>query len=196
MEKTLILASASPRRKELLELSGYEFKIIPSKAEEISDGFSGGELARLNALAKAKDIYKQTGVNSVVIGADTVVCLNGDVLGKPKDEFDAVLMLKRLSGSKHTVITGYAVIGDNFEESGYCETAVEFRNLTENEIESYVATGEPLDKAGAYGIQERACLFVSHIEGDYFNIIGLPVARLCPVLQENGILPSWQKVLL
>ncbi len=195
MKKTLILASASPRRRELLSVAGYEFEIMPSGAEEIEKGIPAKDLAVKNALAKAKDVYKQSPEESVVIGADTVVCVGETVLGKPKSRDHAREMLLMLSNSEHSVITGFAVVGKEGEESGFCETVVKFRPLTHMEIDGYVATGECDDKAGAYGIQERASLFVQGISGDYFNVMGLPVADLYPLLAKFGILPNWQKVL-
>lgn len=192
MKKELILASASPRRKELLEVAGYEFKIISSNASELTDGIPAHELARLNALAKAEDIYSSN-KNSVVIGADTVVCHNDEILGKPKDKEDAFRMLKSLSGSLHSVITGYAIVSENGIESGHCETFVKFCNLTDEEIRAYIETNEPMDKAGAYGIQEYASLFVEHINGDYFNVMGLPVQGLYHMLKKQHIFPKWQK---
>ncbi len=195
MKKTLILASASPRRRELLSVAGYEFEIVPSSAEEIEKGIPAQELAVKNALAKARDVYKQNGTESVVIGADTVVCVGDRVLGKPKSKENAKEMLLMLSGSEHSVITGYAVVGKTGEKSGFCETIVKFRKLTEAEIDCYIATKECDDKAGAYGIQERASLFVQGISGDYFNVMGLPVASLYPILADFGILPNWQNLL-
>ncbi len=194
MAKKLILASASPRRREILDTAGYVYEVIPSDSEEISGGIAPEELVRLNALAKAKEVYSRSNPDSVVIGADTVVCLNGEVLGKPNGEKQAFEMLKRLSNSSHEVMTGYAVVTAEGEESGVCSTSVHFRTMTDDEIYAYIATGEPLDKAGAYGIQERACLFAESFEGDYFNIIGLPVAKLCPMLKKHGIIPAWQKL--
>lgn len=195
MEKKLILASASPRRRDLLAVAGYEFDIITSSAEEIEKGIPASELAMKNALAKAKEVYNRSPEESVVVGADTVVCLGESILGKPKNRENAREMISMLSNSEHSVITGYAVVGKEGIESGFCETIVKFRSLTKNEIDSYVATGECDDKAGAYGIQERASLFVERISGDYFNVMGLPVADLYPVLAKLGILPEWQKVL-
>jgi len=191
MEKAFVLASASPRRSEILQSAGYEFNIITSQAEEITQG-NAATVAMHNALAKAKAVYALQGENAIVLGADTVVCLGNAVLGKPKNRQDAFNMLKSLSNSSHSVITGYAVISDKGEKTGYCETFVKFRTLTDNEINAYIATGECDDKAGAYGIQERASLFVESINGDYFNIMGLPVADLYPILKSAGILPKWQ----
>lgn len=195
MEKKLILASASPRRRELLETAGYEFSIITSDVDEIAAGMKGSELARLNALAKARDVFLKN-QSSVVVGADTVVCFGDEVMGKPKNREDAFNMLLSLSGTTHSVITGYAVVSDLGEESGFCETLVKFRNLNENEIKAYVETGECDDKAGAYGIQEKASLFVSKIDGDYFNVMGLPVESLYGLLKKQHIFPKWQKQFL
>ncbi|MBQ9847519.1 MAG: septum formation protein Maf [Clostridia bacterium] len=190
MKKTLILASASPRRREILALAGYDFKVLPSNAEEKSGGLSASGLVVANALAKARDIFAQN-VDSVVLGADTVVALGDEILGKPKNENEAKAMLGRLSGSRHSVLTGFAVISEKGELSGYCETEVKFRRLSQEEIDAYVATGEPLDKAGSYGIQEKGCLLAESVSGDFFNIIGLPVAKIYPLLAENGVLPEW-----
>lgn len=195
MKKQLILASASPRRRELLETAGYEFSVVTSHVEEITGGMNGREVARSNALAKARDVYSKNR-SSVVVGADTVVCLGDDIMGKPVNRQDAANMLLRLSGTVHSVVTGYAVVSDKGEVSDYCETFVRFRDLSEAEINAYVATGESDDKAGAYGIQERASLFVEHIDGDYFNVMGLPVASIYPLLKDADILPRWQKLLL
>ena len=195
MEKFLVLASASPRRSEILLSAGYEFKIITSAATEITEG-AGAIIAAENAKAKALAVYSQQPENAVVLGADTVVCLNDKVLGKPKSREDAFNMLVSLSNSNHSVITGYAVASKNGVKTGYCETFVKFRPLTGEEINDYVATGECDDKAGAYGIQERASLFVESINGDYFNIMGLPVAEIYPILKSAGIYPKWQKVLV
>ena len=128
-----------------------------------------------------------------MLGSDTVVCIGDEILGKPKDFDDAAAMLKRLSGSVHEVISGYAVIGSDREESGCCVTKVRFRELSDSEITAYINTLEPMDKAGAYGIQERACLFAESFEGDFYNIIGLPIAPLYPILKDFSILPDWQK---
>ncbi len=193
MSKKLILASASPRRREILDTAGYIFEIITSNADEISEGYDAATVARLNALAKAREVFARVGRECVVVGADTVVACDGNILGKPMDEADAFDMLKSLSGKKHSVITGYAVVGENGEKSGYCSTEVEFRSLSDREINAYIATREPMDKAGAYGIQERASLFVKSIEGDFFNVVGLPVAAIYESLADYGIVPIWQK---
>lgn len=192
MKKMLILASASPRRREILSLAGYDFNIMPSNAEEQTGGLSAEELVVANASAKARDVFGKN-KDAVVLGADTVVALGKRILGKPKDEAEAEAMLKMLSGSRHRVLTGFSVISQNGEVSGFCETAVKFRELTEKEIGAYVKTGEPLDKAGAYGIQEKGCLLAESVEGDFYNIIGLPIAKICPVLAANGVFPDWSQ---
>ena len=194
MPKKLILASASPRRSEILNIAGYSYEIIPSNADEIMEGECAYSIAELNSLAKARVVFDRfNNEDLVVLGADTVVSVNGRVLGKPTDENDAFLMLKSLSGSTHEVISGFAVVGADGFDSGFCVTKVKFRALSDEEIRDYIATGEPMDKAGAYGIQERACLFAESFEGDFFNIIGLPVEKLYSPLKTLGILPDWQK---
>lgn len=192
MAKKLILASASPRRSELLTMAGYSFSVIPSNADEVSGGLDPKELVRQNALVKAREVFSRC-QDSVVLGADTIVCFDGKILGKPTDEEDAFKMLKSLSKSRHSVLTGFAVISENGEESGVCETFVKFKELSDSEILDYIATSEPLDKAGAYGIQERASLFADFVEGDFFNIIGLPVGKIYPVLKKNDVFPSWMR---
>ncbi len=193
MDKKLILASASPRRKEILDTAGYSYEVVTSSAEELVGGVAPEELVRINALRKAREVSSRLPNESVVLGADTVVCLGETVLGKPNNKQQAFEMLKSLSGSSHRVLTGYAVVSGTDEKSGVCSTEVKFRALSDEEINFYIETNEPMDKAGAYGIQERACLFAESVEGDYFNIIGLPIAQVYPVLREFGILPDWQK---
>ena len=189
----LILASNSPRRRELLALAGYEYNVIPSDADEITEGIAPAELAVCNAKAKALDVFSRLDEDSVVIGADTVVCVEDQIFGKPKDESDAFQMLKKLSDGCHSVITGCCVVSKKGIEEFSCESMVKFRHLDDEEIWKYIATGEPMDKAGAYGIQEKASLFAEHFQGDFYNIIGLPVAGLYPILKELEILPQWQK---
>ncbi len=193
MKKILILASASPRRREILTTAGYDFKVIPSHAEEIMSGASPQELARQNALAKARDVYKASGGNGCVIGADTVVVLENTILGKPSDRENALEMLKSLSGRVHYVVTGYGVVSEQGEDSSFCSTEVKFRTLTDEEAESYVNTLEPMDKAGGYGIQEKGCLLVEYIKGDFFNVVGLPISDLSLLLKNHNIYPNWQK---
>ena len=173
-----ILASASPRRRELFGLISDDFRIVPSNAEETApDGIAAENLPERLARLKAGDIAAKYPFDTV-IGADTVVILDGKVLGKPENPEDAVRMLTALSGKRHKVITGCAVCKNGACRSFSSVTEVEFYPLDDREISDYVATGEPLDKAGAYGIQGRGALFVKSVNGDYFNVVGLPVAAL------------------
>lgn len=173
-----ILASASPRRRELFGMISKDFRIVPSTAEETApDGIKAEKLPEFLAVLKAGDIAAKFPFDTV-IGADTVVILDGKVLGKPENPEDAVRMLTALSGKKHKVITSCAVCKNGACRSFSSVTEVEFYPLDDREISDYVATGEPLDKAGAYGIQGRGALFVKSINGDYFNVVGLPVAAL------------------
>lgn len=175
----LILASGSPRRRELLARTGRAFRVTMSDADETATpDMNPADVAIDNARAKALAVAADAPANATVIGADTIVVLEGGVFGKPRDDDDARHMLGELSGRTHQVITGVCLVRD-----GHCETFAEttnvcFRELSADEIAAYVATGEPLDKAGAYGIQGKAGVFVDHIEGDYDNVVGLPVARL------------------
>ena len=183
-----ILASASPRRRELLAGVGLTFEVRPAAGEEHPQaGLSGAETAMRLSRAKCEEIAETASKDDVVIAADTVVVLDGAILGKPRDEADAKRMLTALSGRTHWVYTGVTVArGDTVlaEAEG---TEVHFRPLTAREIDAYVATGEPMDKAGAYGIQGRAALFVEGIRGDYFNVVGLPLCRLGQMLKTFGI---------
>lgn len=185
---SIILASASPRRKELLSLIGIRnFEIIPShKEEDHAPDMSPEETVKAISLTKARDIAEGRW-NDVIIAADTLVCLDGVLLGKPADKEDARRMLRLLSGARHTVYTGVSVISGGKELSEYEASDVFFRDMTDDEIESYIGSGEPMDKAGAYGIQGLGSVFVRKIEGDYFNIMGLPVHRLCLMLKHFGI---------
>ena len=183
----LILASASPRRRELLEHIGLSFDVIPAAGPETPPaGASAGETAAALSRAKAEEIARDH-PGSVVIGADTVVEIDGAILGKPRDEADAARMLGLLSGREHRVYTGVTVIRDGKSVSRWEETKVFFRKMTEREIAAYIATGEPMDKAGAYGYQGRAGLFVEKIEGDFFNVVGLPLCRLGQMLEDMGV---------
>lgn len=183
----LILASGSPRRKELLARTGRTFRVVVSDADEIAPkDMAPIDVAMHNARAKALAVASGQPACATVIGADTIVVLNGRIFGKPVDERDARRMLRELSGKTHQVITGVTLA-----RAGQCETFAEitdvcFRELSDEEIAAYVASGEPLDKAGAYGIQGAAGAFVDHIEGDYDNVVGLPVARLERTLDLKG----------
>ncbi|MBP3447313.1 MAG: septum formation inhibitor Maf [Clostridia bacterium] len=174
----IILASASPRRRELLALAGVDFAVKVADVEEvIPENASPDEVVKSLAIQKASAVAQEN-PDSIVIGSDTVVALDGVILGKPRDEEDAVRMLKTLSGRSHTVYTGVAIIYGE-KTSNFCEaTEVVFNSLTDEEIRNYVATKEPMDKAGAYGIQGKGCVLVEKIVGDYFNVVGLPVSRV------------------
>lgn len=181
--KKIILASASPRRKELLETAGAEFEICVADVDEsIPEGILPADAAQMTAQKKALAVA-QSHRDSIVIGADTIVVAADKILGKPKDKADAVEMLSMLSGAEHQVITGVCIACGDKEITFAQVSKVKFYELTAAEIEAYVATNEPMDKAGAYGIQGRGCVLVEKIEGDYFNIVGLPVAR---VMREIG----------
>ncbi len=180
----MILASKSPRRYELLKLISEDFRVISATGEEVvPEGLSPAEVVQHLARQKAREVAASHR-GEVIVAADTVVAIDGEILGKPRDEAHAVEMLRLLSGRTHTVYTGVCVIFENGAEKSFTEgTDVEFYPLTEREIADYVATGEPMDKAGAYGIQERGALLVKRIDGDYYTVMGLPVGRLSRVLR-------------
>lgn len=174
----IILASASPRRKELLSLICDNFKIIPADIDESLDGSVDlYDIPEYLARQKAAAVYK-THPNDIVIGCDTGVFVKNQMIGKPKSEKAAVEILKLLSGKTHKVITGCAILGKGEPISFSKVTEVEFYKLSDEEILEYVETGEPMDKAGAYGIQGKGGVFIKQIKGDYFNVVGLPVAEL------------------
>jgi septum formation protein len=174
----LILASNSPRRRELLRNAGFQFDVRPSGIEENRlPGESPEDFARRLARDKALDVARQSNPASLVLGADTVVAINGEILEKPVDANDARRMLRTLSGHTHRVITGVCLVRAPEAVLAWSHetTLVTFRTLTEEEIGSYVESGEPFDKAGGYGIQGLASRFVPRIEGCYFNVVGLPI---------------------
>ncbi len=183
----MILASKSPRRIELLKLGGFDFDIIPAVSEEtVPNGLMPCEVVLHLANQKAtevSDLYK----SDLVIGADTVVALGNVILGKPKDKDDAFRMLKMLSGKLHSVFTGVCIRKGTFTTSFYEKTKVEFYELSDKEIYDYIDTNEPMDKAGAYGIQEKGSLLVKRINGDYFNVVGLPLSRLVRELKSINL---------
>ncbi|MHB0870017.1 MAG: Maf family protein, partial [Chloroflexota bacterium] len=184
----LILASQSPRREALLRQAGLEFEISPSDVEErLSETLSPAEAAETLALEKARWVAAQRS-EGLVIGADTVVVVGGQILGKPVGAEDARAMLRLLSGREHQVITGIAVVdaGSGGCRSDSVTTAVSFAPLSQEIIDRYVATGEPLDKAGAYAIQGFGALLIEGIRGCYNNVVGLPLRRLAEMLGEFG----------
>lgn len=174
----LILASQSPRRRELIGNILSDFSVIVSHVQErLPEGIRPEEVPVYLAQIKAQAVAAEH-PDDVVIGADTVVILDAEVLGKPRDKDDAVRMLRALSGKTHTVITGCAILQGGNATTFSELTRVEFYPLSDREILEYIATGEPFDKAGAYGIQGKGSVLVKRIEGDFFNVMGLPVARL------------------
>lgn len=187
LTKPLILASQSPRRVALLRQIGLAPRIIPSGiAEEFDLSTSPAQNAMRLAHTKALDVGRGV-TNAIVIGADTVVVLDGEYLGKPKDPSDATNMLERLSGKTHVVVTGVAILDRPSDRSVVQneETRVTFRSIPREEIEAYVGQGSPMDKAGAYGIQDDyGAVFVSRIEGCYYNVVGLPLSKFHMMLQE------------
>lgn len=189
----MVLASKSPRREELLKYLTDDFKIIVSDFDENSIEFRGdvGEYVKELAYNKAMSVSKQLKQNSVVIGCDTLVSLNGEILGKPKDKKNAYEMVSKLSGKTHQVYSGLAVIVKQGEQGEsmveYSLTDVTFDKLSEGEIVKYIETKEPYDKAGAYGIQGKGGTFVSSISGCYYNVVGLPLNKLKNMLGELGV---------
>lgn len=185
--KRFIVASASPRRRELLKNVGYEFEIIPSDADEnLPEGLTVEEAVSLLAKRKALAIF-ESNKDAVVLGCDTVVALDGKILGKPASREEARAMLRFLSGRTHKVITAVCICDGEKEVTFADTTEVEFYELTDEAVESYVATGECDDKAGSYGIQGYGSVLVKGIKGDYFSVMGLPVARTVRVLSDFGI---------
>ena len=186
----LVLASASPRRRELLTQAGYSFEVRPAHIPE--DPREGEDpIAYVTRLAreKAEAVFRELNANGsadealVVLGADTTVTLDNHILGKPEDAADAARMLRMLSDRSHHVITGVAVVNSEGVEVAAEVTAVRFLSMTDEEIAAYVATGEPIDKAGAYGIQGRAARWIPRVQGCYFNVVGLPLALVCAMLE-------------
>ena len=182
----LILASSSPRRQELLRQLGISFAVaVPAVDEHAVHADSPAELVERLALSKARAVAAQH-PEAIVLGADTVVVVDGEILGKPADRAEAERMLSRLSGRSHQVLTGVAVVRGGEELVGHEETVVRFAPLSREQIQWYVETGEPMDKAGAYGIQGRAAALIASISGDYYNVVGLPLHRTVQMLTQFG----------
>lgn len=172
----IILASKSPRRQELLKYITKDFTVKTAEVDEtLPEGIEPEEAVKYLSKIKAAPFEN---VKDTVIGADTIVVINGKILGKPADSSDAESMLRLLSGKTHSVFTGVTVIKNGEYHSFSCETKVTFFELTDSDIKRYIETGEPLDKAGAYGVQGYGSLLVEKIDGDYFNVVGLPVSKL------------------
>jgi septum formation protein len=185
----LVLASASPRRQELLRNAGIPFVVQPTNISEVPQrGEAPRAFAERMAREKALAVFRPR-PNDFVLGADTIVVVDGEILGKPRDTADAVRMLRMLSGRKHQVVTGVCLVGPRLRTDDVRSetTLVTMDTLSDDDIRSYVSTGEPTDKAGAYAIQGRASRWVSRIEGDYFNVVGLPVSLVYKMLREHGV---------
>ncbi len=181
----LILASQSPRRKELLTLAGLPFSCEPSHADEsIPNGMAPEDVPEYLAGRKAKDVFARH-PDDVVLGVDTLVVLHGQILGKPKTPEEACGILRSLSGQVHRVYTGVDILSRERESTFTDVTKVEFYDLTEEEIRWYVSTGEPMDKAGAYGIQGKGALFVRRIHGDFYSVMGMPLAKVVRHLPDS-----------
>ena len=184
----VILASASPRRLALLQQIGIEATVCPADFDEVSgSAVQAEDVVLANAVGKCQAVVKIKGDSLPVIAADTVVVAEGEILGKPQDAEDAIAMLKQLSGKTHKVLTGIAVSYAGEMLAEVCETKVVFRDLTDEEIKNYVATGEPIDKAGAYGIQGKGAVLVEKIDGCYNNVVGLPLTRMQLILAKLGV---------
>lgn len=184
----IILASQSPRRRELLTQMGLLFEILPSDNEEILDMTLSPEdaIAELSK-QKAMDVWERSAPDAVVIAADTMVISGDEIMGKPQNADDAFRMLKKLSGSTHQVITAVTLIKADASDTRVSVTDVTFRSLSDSEILRYIDSGEPMDKAGAYGIQEKGAVLVSRIEGDFYGVMGLPVCLVKQMLDDMDI---------
>ncbi len=186
-ERRLIVASASPRRRELLAQAGFVFQVEPSDADEtLPDGVTPAAAVELLASRKAQSVAEKH-PDDVVLGCDTIVALEGEKLGKPQTAADAKAMLRRLSGKTHMVYTGVCITDGTHTERFVSATDVTFYPLSAQTIDAYVATGEPMDKAGAYGIQGLGSVLVQSFSGDYFTVVGLPLAQCARVLATFGI---------
>jgi septum formation protein len=188
-KKSIILASASQRRKEILAKTGLKFRVDESNYKENLDhGIKPRELAKFLSREKARDVARRHS-NALVIAADTIVVLRGRLLGKPRNKEHAREMLKALSGKEHSVITGFTIIDTAVKKelSVSVESKVFFRRLSEDEIEAYIRSGEPFDKAGSYGVQGLGALLIKKIDGDFFNVMGLPLNVLAGSLKKFGV---------
>jgi len=189
MKRKIILASKSPRRKSLLEQIGLRFDTRESKYEEDMEKYSDPyKLVKYLALKKAEDVARHY-KNAIIIGADTVVIVKNKIVGKPKDAKEAKNILEDVSGKKYTVLSGYAVIDTKNKKAinGVGEAKVEFKKLSNKEIDSYISTGEPFDKAGGFGIQNVAAVFIEGVQGDFYSIVGLPLNKIYEALKRMGV---------
>ena len=184
----LILASKSPRRQELLARLGLSFAVMTADIDETMDpAIPLTEEIKRVSRAKAEAVRARVSPDDIIISADTVVCIDGKRLGKPRDEADAADMLRMLSGRSHEVVSGVCVLRGEEAAVEAVTTAIHFRPLSDGEISAYIASGEPMDKAGAYGIQSLASIFVDKLDGDYYNVMGLPLCTLAQMLWQFGI---------
>ena len=184
----LVLASGSPRRSRILSEAGIAFELVPPRVEEIGlPGETPADMVVRLAGQKAREVADRVGPNRWVLGVDTVVAIDDHILGKPTDEAHATQMLLQLSDRTHSVYSGFAVVGFGEEHTGIDETRVTMRSITLVEAAAYSATGEPLDKAGAYAIQGEAIRFITAVEGSRLNVAGLPLEALLPLLADRGI---------
>lgn len=193
----IILASGSPRRKEIMDLMGIPYQVVTSDVEEVSEETTPSKIVQAHAALKTKEVAKELEKSlqkhaMIIIGADTMVFYRGQALGKPKDKVDAARMLAMLSDDVHEVYTGVSIlimneVGDREELSFAVDTQVSVYPLTGGQIEEYIATGEPMDKAGAYGIQGKFGLYIKEITGDYYNVVGFPIAQIYRALLQKGI---------
>jgi septum formation protein len=191
MPSKIILPSSSPRRKELLEKLGLRFEVIPSLIDEIPlPDESPANFVLRASTEKALSVCRNLDSDSVVIGADTIVVIDGEILGKPKDEEEAITMLGKIAGKEHRVITGFSIVKPEAEilYRKFVESEVKIKTLAPWEIEGYIKTGEPMDKAGAYGAQGIGAFMIEEIHGSYTNIVGLPLAQVIEVLTRLGVL--------
>lgn len=187
----IILASQSPRRKELMSLAGFDYEILVSNTDEkVDENLSLDEQSKLIAFEKAKTIFDNTQGDRAIIGSDTMVALGNEVFGKPKDREDTIAMIQKIQGRSHTVYTSLAVLIEDKEEYKeiikLSKVDVYVKKMTQEEIEEYVDTEEPFDKAGAYAIQSSFCKFVEKIYGDYYSVVGLPIGKVYDILKENN----------
>jgi len=186
---SIVLASGSPRRLELLRMIGIkDFRVIPDTSDEkMLPGLSPEQMVCSIALQKAGNVSLLCGDDDIIIAADTLVYLDGHPLGKPVSPEDAAAMLSALQGRRHTVYTGLAILKGRKSVTASEKTDVYFREMSDSEIHAYVESGEPMDKAGAYAAQGRGAVFVERVEGEFFNVIGLPICRLGKILREFGV---------
>jgi len=182
----LVLASASPRRSQILSLLGIEFEVIPSAIEEHASGDPITTARRLS-YEKALDVWRRNR-DSLVLGADTLVFIGKEVIGKPKDKAEAFKILSFLSGKWHRVVTAVSFVSKGFRRTIHDVARVKFRKLSKEEIDFYISTGEPMDKAGAYGVQGFGAVVVERIEGNFYTVMGLPIHRVYEVLRDTGFI--------